>query len=315
VEALKTYTEGGYGNGDSLRLLRKGKVKDVYEGDDGELEFQFSDRISVFDVVIPTRIPRKGEVLCRIGAHWFEELENLGIRTHFLELKGPNRMRVKRTRVPKEYADLPRSDYMIPVEWINRHYVAGSLHRRLRDGDIDPRSVGFETDDTPAYGERLPIPFFEQTTKFESHDRVINKQEALELGGMTEEEYDEVKEVVMTIDELIENRVSGADLTHVDGKKEFAFDENRSLMIVDTFGTPDEDRFWQRSKVSQGEFIEMSKEPVRKYYESTGYLQDLTMARKGGRPDPPIPALPEREVEFIAGLYADVYERIAGEPL
>jgi phosphoribosylaminoimidazole-succinocarboxamide synthase len=298
-----------------LKLLRKGKVKDVYEASDGELEFQFSDRISVFDVVIPNRIPRKGEVLCRIGALWFNELENLGIRTHFLELMGPSRMRVKRTRVPKEYTDLPRSDYMIPVEWINRHYVAGSIHRRLRDGDISPRSVGFETDDVPAYGERLPIPFFEQTTKFESHDRIIDKQETLELGGLTEGEYDELRNVVSTIDDLIEKRVSRADLTHVDGKKEFAFDENRNLMIVDTFGTPDEDRFWQRSKMEQGKFIEMSKEPVRMYYESTGYLGDLTKAREEGRPDPPIPALPESEVESIAGLYADVYERIAGEPL
>jgi phosphoribosylaminoimidazole-succinocarboxamide synthase len=298
-----------------LKLLRKGKVKDVYEASDGELEFHFSDRISVFDVVIPTRIPRKGEVLCRMGALWFKELENLGIRTHFLKLKGPNRMRVKRSRVPKEYADLPKSDYMIPVEWINRHYVAGSLHRRLRDGEIAPQSVGFETDDVPAYGERLPIPFFEQTTKFESHDRVINKRETLKLGGLKEEEFDELWEVVNAIDDVIENRVSGADLTHVDGKKEFAFDENRNLMIVDTFGTPDEDRFWQRSKMDEGMFIEMSKEPVRKYYESTGYLDDLTKARKEGKGDPPIPALPENEVDSIASLYADVYERVAGEPL
>lgn len=298
-----------------VRLLRKGKVKDVYEVNDGELEFRFSDRISVFDVIVPTRIPRKGEVLCRMSALWFDELKSLGIRTHFLELKGPDRMRVRRTRVPKEYKGLPRSNYMIPVEWINRHYVAGSLHRRLRDGEIAPRSLGFETDDVPAYGEMLPVPFFEQTTKFESHDRIIDKQETLDLSGMTEDEYDEVRDVVFMIDDLIENRVKGADLTHVDGKKEFAFDEDRNLMIVDTFGTPDEDRFWQRSKMDEGMFVEMSKEPVRKYYESTGYLDDLTKAREKGMPDPPIPPLPDKEVESISGLYADVYKRIAGEPL
>lgn len=298
-----------------MRLLRKGKVKDVYEVNDGELEFRFSDRISVFDVIVPTRIPRKGEVLCRMSALWFNELKNLGIRTHFLELKGPDRMRVRRTRIPKEYKGLPRSNYMIPVEWINRHYVAGSLHRRLRDGEIAPRVLGFETDDVPAYGKMLPVPFFEQTTKFESHDRIIDKQETLDLSGMTEDEYDDVRDVVFMIDDLIENRVKGADLTHVDGKKEFAFDEDRNLMIVDTFGTPDEDRFWQRSKMDEGMFVEMSKEPVRKYYESTGYLDDLTKAREKGMPDPPIPPLPDNEIESISGLYADVYERIAGEPL
>lgn len=298
-----------------VRLLRKGKVKDVYEVNEGELEFQFSDRISVFDVVVPTRIPRKGEVLCRMGALWFSELKNLGIRTHFLELKGPDRMRVRRTRVPKEYEGLPRSNYMIPVEWINRHYVAGSLHRRLQDKDIAPHSLGFETNDIPAYGEVLPAPFFEQTTKFESHDRAIEREEAMNLSGMTEDEYNEVRDLVFMIDDLIENRVKGADLTHVDGKKEFAFDEDRNLMVVDTFGTPDEDRFWQKSKMDEGMFIEMSKEPVRKYYESIGYLGDVTKAREKGMPDPPIPPLPDEEVESISGLYADVYERITGEPL
>ncbi|MFQ5909586.1 MAG: phosphoribosylaminoimidazolesuccinocarboxamide synthase, partial [Thermoplasmata archaeon] len=237
-----------------VKLLRKGKVKDVYEVDQTELEFQFSDRISVFDVVIPTQIPRKGEVLCRIGAFWFRELENLGIRTHFLGLEGPSRMRVKRSQIPKEHGALPQSNYMIPIEWINRHYVAGSLHRRLADGEIAARSLAFDTDEVPPYGERLPAPFFEQTTKFESHDRVIGRKEALDLGGMTDEEYDELRNIVFMIDDLMENRVKGADLTHVDGKKEFAFDVDRNLMVIDTFGTPDEDRFWQRSKIDEGEF-------------------------------------------------------------
>lgn len=298
-----------------MELLRKGKVKDVYEVDERELEFRFSDRISVFDVVIPTRIPRKGEVLCRVGAFWFQELEDLGIRTHFLELRGPSRMRVRRTRVPKEYEELPNTNYMIPVEWINRHYVAGSLHRRLRNGKVTARSLGYDSDDVPEYGASLPVPFFEQTTKFESQDRVIDRQEALSLGGLTDNEYDDLKDVVFKIDDLIENRVKDADLTHVDGKKEFAFDDNRNLMIVDTFGTPDEDRFWQRSKMVGGEFIEMSKEPVRKYYESSGYLKELTEAREAETPEPPIPPLPPEEVESISLLYADVYERITGEPL
>ncbi|MFQ6127756.1 MAG: phosphoribosylaminoimidazolesuccinocarboxamide synthase [Thermoplasmata archaeon] len=298
-----------------MKLLRKGKVKDVYEVNEEELEFQFSDRISVFDIVIPTQIPRKGEVLCRTGAFWFREIENLGIRTHFLELKGPNRMRVRRTKIPREYEELPHSNYMIPIEWINRHYVAGSLHRRLQDGEIEPQSLGFETNDVPKYGERLPRPFFEQTTKFESHDRVIDDQEVLDLAGMTEDEYDEIRDIVFMVDDLIENKVKNADLTHVDGKKEFAFDKNRNLMIVDTFGTPDEDRFWQKSKIDEGIFVEMSKEPVRKYYESMGYLEDLTKAREKGIPDPQIPPLPETKVNSISGLYANIYERITGEPL
>lgn len=86
-----------------MQLIAKGKVKEVYAAGPEELEFLFTDSISVFDKVIPSRVKHKGEVLCRVSAFWFKRLENLGINTHFKQIIPPNKMRVKRVRVIRDY--------------------------------------------------------------------------------------------------------------------------------------------------------------------------------------------------------------------
>src|SRR2546422_10189651 len=84
--------------GGVVRFLRKGKVKEGYEVSKTELEFVFTDQISVFDKGIPTLVPHKGETLCRTSAHWFKLVEGLGVRTHFLRVLDTNRMRVRRVQ-------------------------------------------------------------------------------------------------------------------------------------------------------------------------------------------------------------------------
>ncbi|MEM3038936.1 MAG: phosphoribosylaminoimidazolesuccinocarboxamide synthase, partial [Thermoplasmata archaeon] len=103
------------------------------------------------------------------------------------------------------------------------------------------------------------------------------------------------------------------DLIHVDGKKEFAFDEERTLMVVDTFGTADEDRWWDWTDMSKGNFTELSKEYVRQHYRKIGYYDELKKARAEGKPEPSIPPLPEDKVNAVSKLYIDMFERITGE--
>ncbi|MDW5563187.1 MAG: phosphoribosylaminoimidazolesuccinocarboxamide synthase [Methanomassiliicoccus sp.] len=298
-----------------MKLVRTGKVKQVYEVDDNTLEFLFTDNISVFDKIIPSQVPFKGETLCRSAAFWFQVCRKAGIKTHFTELVPPNRMRVKRVNVITDYSmiDTSTTNYLIPLEVISRRYVAGSLYDRIRNHEINVRDLGFSQDHEVKYGEKLPRPFYETTTKLEKVDRLLTREEALKISGLTSSELDNIFEVVERIDDIIESEVEERMLIHVDGKKEFAFDEHRRLMLIDTFGTADEDRWWDVDAYESGKFVELSKEAVRQYYRSTGYFDQLTEARKNGAPEPAIPSLPQAEIKKVSDLYIEMFERLTGE--
>ena len=298
-----------------MKLYRVGKVKKVFEVDDETFEFQFTNNISVFDKIIPTEIPYKGEVLCRTSAFWFKLLAEHGIRSDFIKLNGKDRMLVKRVDVIPDYSKLNNktTNYLIPLELICRHYNAGSLNDRVKEGKIKVEQLGFPKGHQLKYGEKLPQDFFEATTKLEETDRNLEKEEALRISGLTEKEYQEIIGTIAKIDALIGERAAKAGLVHVDGKKEFAYDEKRRLMIVDTFGTLDEDRWWDAAEYEKGNCLELSKEMVRQHYRETGYHEELYKARKEHRPEPDIPALPSDVAEKVSKLYIDMYERMTGE--
>ena len=298
-----------------MRFLRRGKVKEVYEVSKTELEFVFTDQISVFDKVIPTLVPHKGETLCRTSAHWFKLVEGLGVRTHFLRVLDGNRMRVRRVQVIPDYDTITSKtkNFLIPLEVIARYYVAGSLHDRIKAGKIRPADAGFPTGHAPRYGEPLPRPFVEVTTKLEKVDRELTTAEALAISKLSPAEYDDLVKAVLMIDDRLNTEVRKRGLIHVDGKKEFAMDPERRLMLVDTFGTADEDRFWDLEAYQKGEQIELSKEFVRQYYRKIGYHQALMEAREAGGPEPDIPPLPEEVTKQVTDLYVALFERLTGE--
>jgi phosphoribosylaminoimidazole-succinocarboxamide synthase len=123
-----------------------------------------------------------------------------------------------------------------------------------------------------------------------------------------------LEEAVLGIDKIIAENCEPRGLIHVDGKKEFAFDEHRRLMVIDTFGTADEDRWWDKAKYdATKETVELSKEFVRQHYRRTGYHEKLYEARKAGVPEPDIPPLPNDVVQQVSDLYIDLYERLTGE--
>ena len=119
------------------KLVRSGKVKDVYEVDENELEFIFSDRISVFDKIIPSKIPYKGETLARTSAYWFDLIRQKGIASDFIKLTSPNTMRVKRVDVIRDYSKINTNtkNYLIPLEVIIRYFVYGSLFGQSETGE------------------------------------------------------------------------------------------------------------------------------------------------------------------------------------
>ena len=298
-----------------MQHIMTGKVKEVYAIDDNTLEFAYTDHISVFDKIIPSMVPHKGETLCRTAKYWFGILNKNGIRNHFLSEPSKDRMDVERVQVIRDYSKINNTttNYLIPLEVICRYYAAGSLLDRLKNGKVKPEDLGFEPGHEVKRGEKLPRPFVECTTKLEATDMNLTDEEAKKMAGLTDAEYQTIIDTVLKIDKIMADEVSKRGLIHVDGKKEFGYDKQRKLMVVDTFGTLDEDRWWDAEEYAKGNIVELSKEFVRQYYRETGYHKALYDAREKGLPEPDIPALPQDIIDRVSKLYVDMYERITGE--
>ena len=142
-------------------MLYQGKVKQVWSTDDPDiLEFRFTNQISVFDQIIPSLIPRKGESLNRTTAHWFKLVEQEGVcGTHLVELNGPDRCLVRKVDVIKEPGAISRDAewVFVPLEFIVRHYLSGSAWRRFQRGELTAESLGVSQD--AEYGVKLSEPF------------------------------------------------------------------------------------------------------------------------------------------------------------
>lgn len=293
-----------------MELIRKGKVKDVYDAGD-HLHFVFTDKISVFDKIIPTTIEGKGTSLCMTAAFWFKMLKERGISTHFISTARPNEMDVKKYQIVKRNTG-QKSNFLIPLEFVTRYYVAGTLMDRLKSGKVNYKDLGFKR--FPEYGEAIPEPMFEMTTKFEDFDRPLELREASEISGLDRGEIDDVRALVLRIDRIMKDEVEKRNLLHADGKKELAMDSERKPVVVDTFGTADEDRFWDLQKYKAGKVEELSKEFVRQYYRNTGYYEALYRARNSGLQEPDIPPLPEDLRDRTVKLYRFMYTAITGNP-
>ena len=274
-------------------MIYHGKVKQVWSTDNPDIiEFRYTDQISVFDQIIPSLIPRKGESLNRTSCHWFKLVEEAGIcDTHVIEMNAPDRVLARRFDVIREPGAISRDqeNVFVPLEVICRHYLAGSGWRRYARGDAPAEEFGFEPGTILEEGVKLPKPYLEVSTKFEKFDRLLDRAEALEISNLSDEEFDSILEIVVKVDEIIESEAAKRGLIHVDGKKEFALGEGRVPVLVDSFGTLDEDRWWDAEAYAKGEIVQLSKEFVRGHYLETGHHSELYAAREAGTEEPPIP--------------------------
>lgn len=309
-----------------------GSVKDIEllrpptESSTGEGIFSFSDRFSVFDWgVMPDLIDGKGKSICIIGAWFFEKLQDLGIRTHYIgvldngrakKLKDvvspPYRMLVKFLRVIKpksdgksyDYSDFKKQNgnFVIPLEVIYRNSLppGSSVFRRLKEGKLSLSELGL--DDFPKENTKLKRTIIDFSTKFESQDRYISHDEAKSMAGLKDEEFDKIKEYTLIANKVITEAVEKISVSNEDGKFEFGFDEKREIIFVDVIGTPDECRFMY-------EGIQVSKEVLRAYYRKTDWYEKVMDAKSRdfinwrefvGQNPPPLP----RDLkELVSELY------------
>jgi phosphoribosylaminoimidazole-succinocarboxamide synthase len=267
----------------------------------GAGRFVFSDRYSVFDWgEMPDHIPHKGEALTLLAAHFFELLEHEGIKTHYRgiategrtvrlpELTRPEHaLEVKLVRVVRprlradhsyDYAPFreERGNRLIPLEIIYRNYLpdGSSFVRRVQDGSILLKDYGL--DKIPHAEDPLPHPIFDFSTKLEPTDRYLSPKEALDLSGLSPDDFRRCREILQHVNSLISRELARAGGVNVDGKIELGLDEKGGIMVVDALGTPDECRF-----CFQG--FHVSKEVARMYYRKTEWYREVETAKKGDR--------------------------------
>lgn len=158
-----------------MQHLMTGKVKEVYAIDEDTLEFAYTDHISVFDKIIPSLIPHKGETLCRTAKFWFNLLTKEGINNHFISEPSKDRMDVRRVQIIRDYSKIDGKtvNFLIPLEVICRHYAAGSLMDRVKKGSITAEMLGFPAGHEVKYGEKLPKPFVTHRTPITGRVRTI----------------------------------------------------------------------------------------------------------------------------------------------
>ncbi len=272
-----------------MELIKKGKVKDIYDFDENKLLFEYSDRISCFDVILKDEIPSKGEVLCRMGEFWFKTLD---FPNHMIEVQRPNKMVVKKCEV-------------IPIECVVRGYLYGSFYGRVKDGEV---KLPVE----PILASKLPEIFFDPTTKYEKKDRVITKEEVLGKGWLTEEEYEWLKAKAIELYKKMSEIVDKAGFILADVKFEFGRCDGK-VVLVDSIG-PDEFRLWPKDKYSPGKVqYAYDKQVVRDWLTEQGYKKALDGARKLGKEIPEPPKLSEEIMNEARRRYIHVFEKITGE--
>ncbi len=275
--------------------------------------FKFTDDYSVFDFgKMPDVIPGKGEALCRMAAYNFQELEKLGIKSHFRKLVSGNEMEVDLVRVlfPQK-GELKEGmvNYLVPLEVIFRNILpeGSSVFKRLSNGQTTPEKLGLSK--MPQPGERLAQPIMDVSTKLEPSDRYLSWEEASEIACLSKEEVGELKGKALKVNDFLTKRAEEIGLEHADGKVEFAMSPKRELILVDVCGTLDEDRFLFHG-------MHVSKQILRDYYKTTPWYSVIEREKAEGKGHGQftIPEkLPPELVEITANMYKSVCEEWTGK--
>jgi phosphoribosylaminoimidazole-succinocarboxamide synthase len=276
-----------------LKLHSSGKVREMYEvGDD--LLMVASDRISAYDVVLPTPIPDKGRVLTQMSVFWFDTTGHI-CPNHLVSYD-----------VPEEVAGrglIVRRLEMYPVECVARGYLSGSGWREYQQtGAV----CGIELPPGLRESDKLPEPIFTPATKAElgDHDENIDFDRAVELIG-DRGLMEELRRVTLELYSHAADHAAGRGIIIADTKFEFGASAGAEVVLADEVLTPDSSRFWPADDYEPGRSqASFDKQYVRDWLDASGW--DHT---------PPGPELPDEVVANTRANYLEAYERITGRSL
>jgi phosphoribosylaminoimidazole-succinocarboxamide synthase len=274
-----------------VKLISSGKVREIYEFE-GDLLMVASDRISTYDVVMPTPIPDKGKVLNRMSVFWFGLTADI-VPNHFISEDVPEEavdrgMRVKRLQ-------------MYPVECVVRGYLTGSGWKEYKESGA---VCGIELPPNLLESDKLPEPIFTPATKAEvgDHDENVDFARAAEIIG-DQALLEELRRVSIEVYERGAEQAAKHGIILADTKFEFGKDAGAEVVLGDEVMTPDSSRFWPADRWQPG------KTPPS---FDKQYVRDWATAQ-GWDKLPPAPELPPDVVEQTRAKYVEAYERITGE--
>lgn len=274
-----------------LKFVASGKVKDIYDLEDGTFVFKFSDRVSAYDVKFKNDIPKKGEVLCKISEFWFNELPT---SNHFVKRKSDREIIVKKMK-------------MMPIECIVRGYFYGSLVGRWKKGEIQ-----IPHGSNPELAAKLSKPIFDPTTKSE-HDIPVDRKKAIEMGLVTEAEYDFLSKTSIEIYEKMAKITDDVGFILADLKLEFGKLDGK-IVLGDSIG-PDEYRLWPKDQYNVGKIQEAyDKQLLRDWLTAEGYQKQFDDARAKGR-EPVAPEIPEELIKKMTERYVIAFTKLTGHSL
>ncbi|MDP1659703.1 MAG: phosphoribosylaminoimidazolesuccinocarboxamide synthase [Methylotenera sp.] len=286
----------------SLKRIHQGKVRDIYDIDANTMLLVSTDRLSAFDVILPTGIVNKGAMLTQMANFWFEKLKDV-VPNHLTGID-PNSV----VTSPAEQAQLGSRAVVVkklkalPIEAIVRGYLVGSGWKEYKaKGTV----CGIQLPAGLQEASKLPNPIFTPSSKAAvgEHDENISLQQCADLIG--KEMADQVASVAIALYKQAAEYALTRGIIIADTKFEFGLDANGILHVMDEVLTPDSSRFWPADSYAVGSNPpSYDKQFVRDWLESIGWNKT-----------PPAPALPEDVARKTSEKYMEAFERLTGHPL
>jgi phosphoribosylaminoimidazole-succinocarboxamide synthase len=282
---------------EGLQLVKQGKVRDLYSTDAGTLMVA-SDRISAYDVVLPTPIPHKGAVLTGLSVFWFDRLKDI-VSNHLVSTN-PDDFPPE----AKAHADALRGRTMlvkpaevVPIECVARGYITGS---GWKEYTASQSVCGIALPDGLRESDKLPEPIFTPATKEdEGHDENIDFDRTASIVGKATAE--QLRDLTLALYTRAAAYAAERGIIIADTKFEFGFIDG-TLTLIDEALTPDSSRFWPADEYAPGGSVpSFDKQYVRDWLDESGWDHN-----------PPGPDLPDTVVDRTRAKYVEAYERLTG---
>jgi len=282
----------------SLPLVGRGKVRDIYAVGDDKLLIVTTDRLSAYDVILPTPVPEKGRVLTELANFWFARLASI-VPNHLTGIDPESVVAPAEREEVRGRSIVVKRMQALPIEAVVRGYLEGSGWKEYQESG---KICGIALPAGLKRASKLPQPIFTPATKAEAghHDENIPFERVVEMVG--EARAKEVRDTAIALYRAAADYALSRGIIIADTKFEFGLDEHGKLHLIDEALTPDSSRFWPLDTWRIGESPEsFDKQYVRNWLDSIGFKRK-----------PPAPPMPPEIAQKTSGKYQEALKRLAG---